>query len=193
MSCGRLIPPEEMLMYRMIIAVTVAALSLPCVALAQQAVSQDDPVAYALSAGPADIAAGATVMDMEGTILREGTNGWTCVPVPDAPMCIDEQWMSWMDAFMNQRDEVDVTGFGLAYMLRGDAGASNIDPYAEGPTPDNEWVVTGPHLMMIVPDEAMLAHFPTDPEAGGAYVMWRGHPLVHLMVPVEDDAIEVHR
>jgi hypothetical protein len=30
-------------------------------------------------------------------------------------------------------------------MLAGDNGSSNIDPYAEGPTDDNQWVVEGPH------------------------------------------------
>jgi len=180
-------------MYRIpFLVIAGIALLLPTSALTQQPVSQDDPIAYARSAGPADISADATVMDMEGNILREGTNGWTCVPVPDAPMCLDEQWMGWMDAYMNQT-EPNTTAVGLAYMLQGDAGASNIDPYAEGPTPDNEWVVTGPHLMLIVPDEALLAGFPTDPEAGGAYVMWRDHPLVHVMIPVEADAVEMHR
>jgi hypothetical protein len=68
-------------------------------------------------------------------------------------------------------------------MLAGDEGASNIDPFAEGPTDDNEWVVEGPHLMIIVPPE-LLEGFPTDPDNGGPYVMWKGTPYAHLMVPV---------
>src|SRR5262245_36385421 len=31
-----------------------------------------------------------------------------------------------------------------AYMLAGDTGASNIDPYAEKPTFDNQWIAEGP-------------------------------------------------
>jgi hypothetical protein len=58
-------------------------------------------------------------------------------------------------------------------MLAGDEGASNIDPFAEGPTDDNEWVVEGPHLMIIVPPE-LLEGFPTDPDNGGPYVILTG-------------------
>ncbi|MGB5511489.1 MAG: hypothetical protein WBM87_07265 [Woeseiaceae bacterium] len=65
----------------------------------------------------------------------------------------------------------------------GDEGASNIDPYAEGPTDDNEWIKEGAHLMILAP-AAMLDAYPTDPENGGPYVMWKGTPYQHLMVPV---------
>jgi hypothetical protein len=172
---------------------TAVAFLLPAAAAAQALPTPDDPIAYALSAGPPEIGAQATVMDIEGNVLREGTNGWTCMPIPDAPMCVDEQWMAWTDAYLNQREEVNVTGLGLAYMLRGDAGASNINPYGEAPTPDNEWVVTGPHLMIIVPDPALLAGIPTDPATGGPYVMWRDHPLVHVMVPLGENGVQLHR
>ena len=69
-------------------------------------------------------------------------------------------------------------------MLAGDGGASNVDPYAEGMTDDNQWVVEGPHLMIITPDKAMLDALPTDPNNGGPYVMWKGTPYAHIMVPV---------
>jgi hypothetical protein len=38
--------------------------------------------------------------------------------------------------------------------------------------------------MIIVPDPALLESLPADPNHGGAYVMWRGTPYVHIMVPV---------
>jgi hypothetical protein len=107
-------------------------------------------------------------------------------------MCVDRQWMTWLDAYVNARDEVEITAVGIAYMLRGDNGASNIDPYAEGPTPDNEWVVTGPHLMLIAPDPALLSGIPSDPASGGPYVMWRGTPLVHVMIPIEGNSVHIH-
>jgi hypothetical protein len=69
-------------------------------------------------------------------------------------------------------------------MLMGDAGASNVDPFAQGPTAQNEWVRTGPHLMLVVPDRAVLDGFPTDPENGGPWVMWKGTPYAHVMIPV---------
>jgi hypothetical protein len=40
--------------------------------------------------------------------------------------------------------------------------------------------------MIIVPDNALLAGLPTDPENGGPYVMWKGTPYAHVMVPVAD-------
>lgn len=144
-------------------------------------------VANALRAAPASIADHAAVVDWEGNTLREGSNGWTCFPDPpnmtDAPMCLDETWVAWADAWQNQRP-VDIDRAGIAYMLEGDAGASNVDPYAEGPTADNAWVVTGSHLMLIVPDPAALDGLPTDPENGGPWVMWQGTPYAHVMIPV---------
>ncbi|GIS70281.1 MAG: hypothetical protein CM1200mP9_11020 [Gammaproteobacteria bacterium] len=50
-------------------------------------------------------------------------------------------------------------------MLVGDEGASNVDPYATGPTDDNEWIDEGPHLMIVVPDASLLEGIPTDPVA----------------------------
>jgi hypothetical protein len=76
------------------------------------------------------------------------------------------------------------TKVGIAYMMAGDTGASNTDPYAESPTAGNQWVVEGPHIMMILPDSAQLEGLPTDPNTGGAYVMWKGTPYAHIMVPV---------
>jgi hypothetical protein len=70
-------------------------------------------------------------------------------------------------------------------MLAGDAaGASNIDPFATEPTADNDWVVEGPHIMVIVPDAAQLAGLPDKPREDGAYLMWAGTPYVHIMIPV---------
>lgn len=43
-----------------------------------------------------------------------------------------------------------------------------------------------PHMMVIVPDPSMLGAFSTDPESGEPYVMWKGTPYSHLMVPVAD-------
>lgn len=144
-------------------------------------------IANAVQAAPAAIGDFATVMDWEGNTLREGTNGWVCMPDPPnmkaAPMCLDSAWQSWAGAWQN-RTAVDIDRPGIAYMLLGDAGASNTDPWAEGPTDDNDWVVTGPHLMLIVPDAASLAGMSTDPENGGPWVMWQGTPYAHVMVPL---------
>jgi hypothetical protein len=173
------------------ISMSIVLLTPPAV-LAQAVPTADDPIAYAESAGIPEISADATILDAEGNVLRQGSNGWTCTAMPGQPVCMDAQWMSWLNAYINKRDDVEVTAIGIAYMLRGDQGASNIHPFAEGPAHDNEWVTTGPHMMLIVPDPAMLAGIPTDPSGGGPYVMWRGTPFAHVMIPVEPNSVRIH-
>lgn len=145
-------------------------------------------IADAMRAAPASISGRATIMDHEGNVVREGTNGWVCLPdmadVPnDFPMCLDEPWLETIDAWMNQREpQIDRTGIG--YMLQGDMPVSNVDPFATGPTPDNQWVQnSGPHIMMVFPDPRVLEGLPTDPDNGGPWVMWAGTPYAHLMLP----------
>ncbi len=38
--------------------------------------------------------------------------------------------------------------------------------------------------MIIVPDVEMLAGLPTDPHSGGPWVMYKGTPYAHIMIPV---------
>lgn len=163
----------------------LAALAAP--AAAQDAPDKATKLANALRAAPASITDGAAVMDWDGTVLREGDNGWTCFPDPPnmqaAPMCLDEAWLSWAQSWQN-KTPVEIDRAGLAYMLHGDAGASNTDPWASGPTEDNDWVESGPHLMLIVPDLAALEGMPTDAHNGGPWVMWTGTPYAHVMIPV---------
>ena len=166
----------------------LAAALIPLLPAHGSAQDADAIIEDALSAAPSSVAENATVMDWEQNVLREGTNGWTCLPSPpsieSAPMCMDQPWLEWAHAWMN-REAVEIDRVGISYMLQGDAGASNIDPFAEGPTEDNQWVEEGPHLMIIVPDPAALEGIPTDPENGGPYVMWKGTPYAHIMVPVK--------
>jgi hypothetical protein len=165
-------------------SLTVALMLSPLVASAQD---KADLLKDALSAAWPEMAENATVVDWEGNVLREGSNGWTCMPTPpnltiDAPMCVDNEWKKWADAWQNKKD-YGAESLGISYMLAGDGGASNIDPYAEGPTDDNEWIREGAHLMILAP-AALLDAYPTDPHNGGPYVMWKGTPYAHLMVPI---------
>jgi hypothetical protein len=166
--------------------------------VAQAAGDDQAKIANAESAAPPVVARAATIMDwphMEGGEMRQlraGTNGWTCFPsTPEStgaagedPMCLDEPWLAWADAWMN-RTTPQIGRLGIGYMLQGDRGASNIDPYATGRTADNQWVQTGPHVMIITPDPSDLDGLPTDPNGGGPYVMWKGTPYAHIMVPVQ--------
>lgn len=143
----------------------------------------------ALSAGPVDLVANATVVDLEGNVLRKGTNEYTCMPddpkVPgNSPICADETWLAWIAALTSQQPPPKVEKMSFAYMLQGDWPTSNTDPFATGPTEDNEWEEDiGPHLMVLVPDIAVLEGVPDDPGHGSPYVMWKGTEYEHLMIP----------
>lgn len=158
-----------------------------------------EKITDALSAGPLSITAQASVVDWprsrnepQFTELRAGSNGWACLPTPVSlaakglrwPTCYDGEGMKWLRALLF-KEEVRLDGMGMTYMLQGYPGASAIDPYASGPTPENEWVVGGqPELMVFVPDPKHLDHYPGKPGSGGPWVMWKGTPYAHLMVPV---------
>jgi hypothetical protein len=144
-------------------------------------------IARAMSAAPPSISKNATIMEMtsDGKMkqLRDGTNGWMCLVEADGtPMCLDKEWQAWADGWMNKK-EPQVKSIGLAYMLKGDKGASNTDPYADKATADNHWVVSGPHVMVVLPDTSQLDSLPTDPWNGGPWVMWKGTKYAHIMMP----------
>jgi hypothetical protein len=172
-----------------LLAFATAALALVTSATPSRAQSTDDLIQNALSAAPPAIAKHATVADGAGNILREGSNGYVCLPDDperpgNSPMCLDEGWLAWADAWMNRKPMVAPKTISFGYMLQGDFPSSNVDPYATAATADNEWLEDGgPHVMMLVPDVAMLKGMPTDPHYGGPYVMWRDTEFAHVMIP----------
>jgi hypothetical protein len=165
---------------------------------AQSGMTTAQKIASAESSAPAAISKKAAIMDWGDTPtapmkqLRAGTNGWTCMPTTppefgaasgEDPMCADSQWMAWGEAW-GKKVPPKITGTGIAYMLKGDKGGSNTDPFATGPTPSNQWVTSPPHVMVLLQDPKLLDAFPTDPQNGGPWVMFKGTPYAHLMVPV---------
>jgi len=171
---------------RLLVALLVL---LPAAATAQSGGEDVEArIRNALSAAPPAVAEIATVAEHDGTILREGSSDWVCLPdLPDvpnnAPMCLDATWREVIAAWQDRR-EPEITAVGISYMLQGDMPVSNTDPFAEGPTDDNEWIAEGPpHIMIVVPDAAQLVHLPTDPTNGGPWVMWKGTPYAHIMIP----------
>ena len=174
-----------------LIAVGVAALSLPTLAQQKAQLSDAQYMAEALSAAPKSIAKDAAVMrpgkDGAMRTLREGKNGFTCMIMPgDNKMCADANSMAFFGAMLKHETPTDKLG--LAYMLRGDHGASNTDPSATSKTADNHWVVTGPHLM-ISGAGVKTMRLPDSPDADPArpYLMWAGTPYAHAMVPLGEE------
>lgn len=159
-----------------------------------ESTTSNDPIASAESAAPASIAKNASIMTVEANgamkTLREGSNGWTCMPDNPAtpgpdPMCGDANAMKWAAAWIGKK--APPTGVvGVMYMLEGGTDASNTDPYAQKPTADNDWVKTGPHLMVVGSKEVLAGHpSGAKPDTSTPYVMWADTPYAHLMIPVQ--------
>src|SRR5437868_900711 len=134
---------------------------------AAAAAAKQGTVRLALSAAPGPIAKNATVKDWSGNTLKQGGNDYTCYPPPPdmhgiGPMCFDKVWQSWADAWMNKKD-FKADGIGIAYMLQGDAGASNTDPYAMQKTAYKQCVQTGPHTIVVVHVKSALDALPLYP------------------------------
>jgi hypothetical protein len=149
----------------------------------------------AMAAAPPKVAETATIVvageDGAMRTLRKGTGGFTCMPDnPTTPgpdsMCLDEAAMDWAHAWMTRKTP-PAGRVGFMYMLEGGTDASNTDPYAKAPTPGNNWVKTGPHVMIVGAEQAFYDMYPKDaqPDTSVPYVMWAGTPYQHLMIPVE--------
>ncbi len=146
-------------------------------------------IAKATSAAPADIGKDATIIRLADgfnpTTVREGKNGWTCaIDLDGAPWCADAVGVEWFKSVYTQAEPADKTGF--VYMLAGDLGVSNHDPYA---TDKSHWVHTGPHVMIVgKAAHEMAANYPNkvDPDPGHPYVMYPGNKKYqHLMLPAD--------
>jgi hypothetical protein len=160
----------------------------------ENANASGDPVQSAESAAPSSIAHNASVVTLDAngnaTVVRKGSNGWTCMPDSPAtpgpdPMCMDSNAMKWADAWIHHKPPPQ-GAVGVMYMLEGGTDASNTDPYATKPTAENDWIKTGPHIM-VVGSKEVLAGYPSGqkPDTSAPYVMWAGTPYAHLMVPVK--------
>lgn len=157
-------------MFRLFATCSVALFILPGAASAQvtHPVTPAEKIQNALSAAPQDVAEEATVVDwpsppdVDPPVLREGTNGWTClpsVPPPESPgndpMCIDEVFLKFRMA-LHRGEGVELSGVGLGYMLQ---GGGLLDEHG---VPG-----LGPHTMMVLPRGGPLTEsLESDPPKG---------------------------
>ena len=172
-----------------------ASLCTFCLAAASVTRADDaELIKSAESASPAAVGAGATIYapQADGSMktLREGTNGFWCMPDNPAspgpdPMCGDANAMEWAMAWIGKK-EPPKGKVGFMYMLAGGSDGSNTDPFAAGPTEGNNWVSTGPHVMVVNAMD-MMQGYPTSakPDTTQPYVMWANTPYAHLMIPVQ--------
>lgn len=182
----------------------VAAGALLASLAAGAAQGQDKPMSKAeeqklikdaMRAAPKRVAEKASIATLakDGTMraIREGSNGFTCMPDNPAtpgpdPMCMDKNAQEWVMAWVQKKQPASGK-VGLVYMLEGGTDASNTDPYATKPMPNNNWIKTGPHVMIVGADQAFYDMYPREakPDTAAPYVMWPGTPYNHLMVPVK--------
>ena len=153
---------------------STARAPLPPGAFTTSAQSDEWKIENALSAGPASITDHATVVDWplnvkdghtHGSMLRQGSNGWTCVPdIPGRPqhdpMCADETMMKWMAATL-AGEKPNIDRVGLAYMLMGEARQGQNAAPAKDPTQIKEW-------FYIVPQSWWCCRIPPRKRSGGS-------------------------
>ena len=175
---------------------TVATLFAVGGLIGAQGAAADDAemIKSAEAAAPAAVSSGATIyaMDDKGAMrtLREGTNGWWCMPDGSVspgtdPMCGDANAMEWLMAMVARKDP-PAGKVGFSYMLAGGSDGSNTDPFATEPAPGDEWISTPSHVMIVNAPE-MMKGYPADakPDTSKPYVMYANTPYAHLMIPVE--------
>lgn len=154
--------------------------------------SEPEYLAKVKTAAPASVVDKATIVMMqekgEPKTLQTGSNGFTCLLDSEGtPLCADANAMEWRKAVGAKATPPNKTGF--IYMMAGDVGTSNHDPYA---TDKSHWVQTGPHVMIVGAAaremESMYPHT-MDPDPSQAYVMFPGTPYAHLMLPVHSQQV----
>jgi hypothetical protein len=154
---------------------------------AARAVDTESKIARALSAGPAKIAAHATVAEPEGhgelRILRQGTNSFTCMPggpsgIGTPPVCADRIAMQWNKDFEEHKPKPTTTVPGVEYMLAGATQRSDSDPFDKTSPP----IKIGPHWMILWPFDAKTSGLPTTHKPSGTYIMWAGSPYAHIHI-----------
>ena len=87
--------------------------------------------------------------------LREGNNGFTCMPdAPETlgmdPMCADPQGWKWVMSWVKHEPKPANDQPGLIYMLQGGSDISATDPAA---TKTEKFIESPPHYMIMWPFE----------------------------------------
>ena len=170
-----------------------ASVAAPAATTLSASATDQEKIESAMRAAPAAVSRDATIVDMaaDGSMreLRKGTNGFSCMadnpvtPGPDS-MCGDANGMAFIMAWAHKTEPAK-NKVGFLYMLEGGTDASNTDPYAAAPTDANNWIKTGPHVM-VVGAKGMMEGYPRSPtpDTSKPYVMWPDTPYEHLMIPM---------
>lgn len=146
-------------------------------------------IRLATAGAPGSISDNATIAKLEkdgtATVVRPGTNGFTCtlLPEPDnPPLCGDSAAMQWGQDAFSGKDRPSNTKPGIAYMAQGGSHYETPDgKIVMHAGPDTKLVKEPPHWMVMWPVDT-TSGLPTKPNASGSYIMFAGTPFAHLMV-----------
>ena len=149
--------------------------------------SKTDKIQRALSAAPAWLQAHATVVEIKNgkaVVLRQGNNGFTCLPgtpgvVGDDAICMDAQAMLWAQSWMAHKPKPANTRPGVAYMLAGGSDYSVTDPWAKTGSHVYHYP---PHWMLMWPFNPTNSGLSSQFSTSGTWVMFAGTPYAHLMI-----------
>jgi len=144
-------------------------------------------MARATMSGPSQITKDATIAEWQSdgsiTILREGSNQWTCFPgnenmVGNVPMCCDPMGLQWAKDIYGLKEKPTNTAPGLIYMLCGATQHSLVDPFDKV----GASIPIGPHYMILWPYDSVRDGMPNNIRDAGAWVAFDGTPYAHLHI-----------
>jgi hypothetical protein len=158
--------------------IVAAAVALPFIEIIPGLAAKDDEatqaqIARALAAAPSSVATGARVVGTDSggnrIVLREGTNGFTCMPgnpavVGEPAMCMDAASMQWAADFKAHKPKPTNTVPGITYMLAGATQRIDSDPYDT----TSSAITVGPHWMIMWPFDPLATGLPVTHKATGA-------------------------
>jgi hypothetical protein len=149
--------------------------------------SKETKISRAISAGPANIAKAAKVVDVDEKgnemVLRDGANGFTCYPghpgvVGGQAYCANEAAVQWERDFAAHKPKPTNAEPGIEYMLLGGTDWSATDPNASSGTPIHE----PSHWMIMWPVDPKVTGLSVEAKQTGTWIMWAGTPYSHLMI-----------
>jgi hypothetical protein len=155
----------------------------------EQAMTLEQKIESAMSAAPSRIAKNATIIDRDNSVLREGSNDWTCKTAslhPNSfPWCHDPVFMKWSNTVWKDKPfSTDVVGY--SYMLQGGIAGDVNDPHAKGSEMRKGRHHEGPHMMLIMPRHDLLANQSGDPKDDDIFVLFKGSEFEIVIIPLGD-------
>ena len=174
-----------------VIALTIAAAVASAQTSSSPSATDKNKIADALRAGPSFVTKEATIVDWPTTpngdyrVLREGRNGWTCLPgrpnrAHDEPGCFDDVFLQFIkDSYSGRTPRVERVGISYMYVGAWVPHQANVDE-----PPDHHFHV-GPHIMIVTPKQEDVRAFSRNAASGNPYINHLpGRNEMFLVIPI---------